>query len=248
MLRFISLHKSFQNITALNDINLNFQKNETIGLIGPNGSGKTTLLNIATGQFKADQGRIEFFDQDVSNLLPHNLAELGFSRTFQNIRVYKRFTVLENILAAIILLPTSTFSRFWNRKGQNHVNEFENAEWALECVGLIDQKNQLAKNLPLPSLRRLEIARIIARDPKVIFLDEPTGGMTPNETELMGQLIIEKVVRNKLCIIIEHKIRFIRDTCKRTCVLSSGKLIADGKTDTVLGSSKVKDAYLGVIP
>ena len=155
-------------------------------------------------------------------------------------------TVLENVLAAKIGNSSLTFSNLFFAASKVNFRERENAESALESVGIIDAKDRLVKTLPLPDLRKLEVARILVRDPKVVFLDEPAGGMNPLETEAIGNLILEKIAVGRLCIIIEHKIDLIKNVCGRICVLNSGKLISDGSPLNVLESSEVKEAYIGM--
>ena len=246
MLKIVSISKQFNSILALDCISITFSKNEIVGLIGPNGSGKTTLLNIASGLLKPDLGKVIIENHELSSLAPHRIAKLGIARNFQNLRIFKRMTVLENVLAAKIGNYDSRFFNLFFYASQVNRLELENAESALESAGIIDAKDRLAKTLPFPDLRRLEVARILVRDPKVVFLDEPAGGMTPFETEAMGNLIMEKVAVGRLCILIEHKIDLIKNICERICVLNSGRLIADGSPLNVLESREVKEAYIGM--
>ena len=224
MLKIVSISKKFNNISALDSVTINFPKNEIVGLIGPNGSGKTTLLNIASGLLKPDLGKVIIENQELSSLSPNRIAKLGIARNFQNLRIFKRMTVLENVLAAKIGNSSLTFSNLFFAASKVNFRERENAESALESVGIIDAKDRLVKTLPLPDLRKLEVARILVRDPKVVFLDEPAGGMNPLETEAIGNLILEKIAVGRLCIIIEHKIDLIKNVCGRICVFEFWKI------------------------
>ncbi|MYG28770.1 MAG: ABC transporter ATP-binding protein [Boseongicola sp. SB0677_bin_26] len=245
MLNLVSLEKRFGNLLALSGITIGFGRAETVGLIGPNGSGKTTLVNLATGMHGPDSGRILFRGTDITGFGAHRIFRLGVARTFQNLRLFPRMTVLGNVEAArygipgnglLDLLPGGRRSRGSNR---------EKAEWALETVGLQDDRNRLANALPLPRLRRLEIARVLACDPALVFLDEPAGGMTPAESEDMARLIVDRVTPNRTCIVIEHKIELIMQVCTRLCVLDAGQLVADGDPGEVLSLPAVTEVYLG---
>lgn len=245
MLSLVSVEKRFGNLPALSGITMEFGGTETVGLIGPNGSGKTTLVNLATGMYGPDSGRILFRDKDISNLGAHQVFRLGVARTFQNLRLFPRLTVLGNVEAARYGKPGSGLLRLL--PGKRHVEGSirERAEWALEVVGLQNDRNRLANTLPLPQLRRLEIARVLACDPELVFLDEPAGGMTPAESEDMARLIVDCVTPNRTCIVIEHKIELIMQVCTRLCVLDAGQLVADGDPGEVLSLPAVTEVYLG---
>ncbi|MDE0345019.1 MAG: ABC transporter ATP-binding protein [Boseongicola sp.] len=245
MLNLVSVEKRFGNLPALSGITIEFGRTETVGLIGPNGSGKTTLVNLATGMYGPDGGRILFRDKDISNLGAHQIFRLGVARTFQNLRLFPHLTVLGNVEAAQYGTPGSSFLHLL--PGIRHAagSIRDKAEWALEVVGLQSDRNRLANTLPLPQLRRLEIARVLACDPKLVFLDEPAGGMTPAESEDMARLIVDCVTPNRTCIVIEHKIELIMQVCTRLCVLDAGHLVADGDPGEVLSQPKVTEVYLG---
>ena len=245
MLSLVSVDKRFGKLPALSGISIEFGRNETVGLIGPNGSGKSTLVNVVTGMYGPDSGRILFGGTDITNLGAHLIFRLGIARTFQNLRLLPRMTVLGNVEAAQYGTSGNSFLHllFGNRKVTGSIRE--KAEWALEMVGLQDDRNRLASALPLPQLRRLEIARILASDPELVFLDEPAGGMTPAESEDMARLIVDRVTPNRTCIVIEHKIELIVQVCTRVCVLDAGLLIADGDPDEVLALPEVEEVYLG---
>ena len=245
MLNLVSVEKRFGNLAALTGITVEFGRTETVGLIGPNGSGKTTLVNLATGMHGPDGGRVLFRGKDISGLGAHLIFRLGIARTFQNLRLFPRMTVLGNVEAVQYGTPGSGFLRLLPGNRHAALSIREKAEWALEAVGLQNDRNRLANALPLPQLRRLEIARVLACDPKLVFLDEPAGGMTPAESEDMARLIADCVTPNRTCIVIEHKIELIMQVCTRLCVLNAGRMVADGDPGEVLSLPAVTEVYLG---
>ena len=245
MLNIVSVEKRFGEILALSGITVSFDRDETVGLIGPNGSGKSTLVNVVTAMYGPDSGQILFQGKDIANSKPHRISRMGIARTFQNLRLFTRMTVLGNVEAAQYGMPGNGFFQFLPADRQNARNLRRKAEWALVQVGLQDVRNRLAGSLPLPQLRRLEIARILARDPELVFLDEPAGGMTPAESEDMARLIADCVTPNRTCIVIEHKMELIVHVCARVCVLNAGHLIADGVPGEVFALRAVMEAYLG---
>ncbi|MDE2791870.1 MAG: ATP-binding cassette domain-containing protein [Paracoccaceae bacterium] len=245
MLNLVSVEKRFGELHALSEITISFGPNETVGLIGPNGSGKSTLVNVVTATYGPDAGQILFRGTDITSHEAHRISRLGIARTFQNLRLFQRMTVIGNVEAAQYGMPGNVFFRFRPDDRRNARNFRQKAEWALEQVGLQDVRNRLASSLPLPQLRRLEIARILARDPELVFLDEPAGGMTPTESEDMARLIADCVAPNRTCIVIEHKMDLIAHVCARVCVLNAGQLIADGDPEEVFVLPTVIEAYLG---
>lgn len=245
MLRFVSINKSFGNMPVLAGISTEFGQSETVGLIGPNGSGKTTLVNVATGMHGPTAGQVLFRGEDITGLAAHRISRLGIARTFQNLRLFPRMTVLGNVEAAQNGMPGDSLYQLMFGDREAKRSRRQKAEWALEQVGLQDDRSRLAKSLPLPQLRRLEIARVLARDPALVFLDEPAGGMTPAETEDMARLIADRVTPGRACIVIEHKMDLIARVCARVCVLHVGKMIADGAPKQVFALPQVIEAYLG---
>jgi len=244
ILRIESLSRHFGAVQALVDVNLAITPGQVVGLIGPNGSGKTTLLNVITGVYGATRGQIYFQSRKIGGLSAFQIIQLGIARTFQNLRVYARMTVFDNVWGAQHSLSNGGIGQQFltSRKQKKDRQEIDHM---LELVGLYPRRQWLAKQLPLADQRRLELARALIRDPALLLLDEPAGGMTPRETEAMASLIQRIAISGRTCIIVEHKMDFISALCNQICVLNFGKKIAEGSPDEVLKNSLVLEAYLG---
>ena len=248
-----NLTKNFGGLCAVSNVSMTINEGELIGLIGPNGAGKTTLFNLLTGVYEPSSGLIELMDQDksiqIGGLKPYKITNLGVARTFQNIRLFKSMTVLENVkvamhknirygtLAAILRLPTYYKEEKWVE---------EKAEELLKEVGLYSLRNELATNLPYGKQRRLEIARALAIQPKILYLDEPAAGMNPQETKELTELIDHIRSKYKLTVIlIEHDMSLVMKICERIYVLNYGKMIANGTPEEIKQNEFVVKAYLG---
>ena len=248
-----NLTKNFGGLCAVSNVSMTINEGELIGLIGPNGAGKTTLFNLLTGVYEPSSGLIELMDQDksiqIGGLKPYKITNLGVARTFQNIRLFKSMTVLENVkvamhknirygtLAAILRLPTYYKEEKWVE---------EKAEELLKEVGLYSLRNELATNLPYGKQRRLEIARALAIQPKILYLDEPAAGMNPQETKELTELIDQIREKYKLTVIlIEHDMSLVMKICERIYVLNYGKMIANGTPEEIKQNEFVVKAYLG---
>ena len=245
MLRIEGLSRSFGGVAALEALDLAVADGEVVGLIGPNGSGKTTLFNVITGVHTADSGRILLRDEDITRRTPAGIVRLGIARTFQNLRIFQRMSVRENVWVAQHSLPgVGPLALLSNRSAAERGRRAE-VDRLLDAVGLADRRDALAGSLPLPDQRRLELARALVRSPVLLLLDEPAGGMTPAETAEMAALIRDFAVPGRTCIVIEHKLDLILTLCQRLCVLNFGRKIADGEPDRVLEQADVLEAYLG---
>ncbi len=245
MLSVDGLSLSFGGVAALSGLDLAVAEGEVLGLIGPNGSGKTTLFNVVTGVYRPDAGRVLLRGEDVTGGSPPEIMCRGVGRTFQNLRIFRRMSVRDNVRAAQHGLAGGGVRGLVGLRRAAERRRRREAERLLEAVGLADRGDDLAGCLPLPGQRRLELARALARAPALLLLDEPAGGMTPAETIEMGRLIRELALPGRSCIVIEHKIDLISELCGRLCVLDFGRRIADGPPREVLRESAVRAAYLG---
>ncbi|HCM89069.1 MULTISPECIES: ABC transporter ATP-binding protein [Vagococcus] len=253
LLKINNLTKNFGGLAAVSNVNLEVGKNELVGLIGPNGAGKTTLFNLLTGVYEPSEGDILFYDEGkeerLNGLKPFKVANKGLSRTFQNIRLFKDLTVLENVLIAMngkqpvgVLTGILRLPNFYK-------SEKRMTQKALELLEIFDLKNKeetLAKNLSYGEQRRLEIVRALATEPKLLFLDEPAAGMNPQETVELTELI-KKVQRefDLTILLIEHDMSLVMDVCERIYVLEYGQMIAEGKPEEIKTNKRVIKAYLG---
>ena len=245
MLELQAVGKAFGELQALHGIDLHVRRGTVSGLIGPNGSGKTTLVNIITGIYAPDSGRVLLDGKDVSRASADQITRLGVSRSFQNIRIFNRMSVLENVIAALIGHHKPGLATLLGRAKRTGDPRVTAARRALETVGLLEQGDLFASELPLPLRRRLEIARALACDPKVLVLDEPAGGMTPAETASISELIRSRIAPGRTCVVIEHKMDLISHVCEHLCVLNHGEKIAEGDPRSVVSQPEVIEAYLG---
>ena len=245
MLELQAVGKTFGELQALHGIDLHVRRGTVSGLIGPNGSGKTTLVNIITGVYAPDSGRVFLDGKNVSRASADQITRLGVSRSFQNIRIFNRMSVLENVIAALIGHHKPGLATLLGRAKRIGDPRVTAARRALETVGLLEQGDLFANELPLPLRRRLEIARALACDPKFLVLDEPAGGMTPAETASISELIRSRIAPGRTCVVIEHKMDLISHVCEHLCVLNHGEKIAEGDPRSVVNQPEVIEAYLG---
>lgn len=249
LLEVKSLGISFGGLRAVDDFNLKIEKGQLYGLIGPNGAGKTTVFNMLTGVYKPTDGSIFLDGENITGKKTIDINKHGIGRTFQNIRLFHQQSVIDNVkiglhnehtystLSGILRLPSY-------RKTEKIMNE--KAMELLEVFDLQDEADILASNLPYGKQRKLEIARALATDPKLLLLDEPAAGMNPNETKELMETI--RFVRDKFdmtVLLIEHDMKLVSGICEELTVLNFGQVLAQGKTSDVLNNPEVIKAYLG---
>ena len=249
MLDVRELAIQFGGLRAVDGLNMRVNKGQLYGLIGPNGAGKTTVFNMLTGVYKPTTGAILLDGANITGKSPVEINKSGVARTFQNIRLFKAMSVLDNVKAGLHNSMNYTAIEGVLRLPRYFKEEKRAAERAVELLKVFELdgfKNQLAQNLPYGQQRKLEIARALATDPKLLLLDEPAAGMNPNETaELMDTI---KFVRDKFdmtILLIEHDMKLVSGICEEVTVLNFGQELAQGETSAVLNDPKVITAYLG---
>lgn len=253
LLKISDLTRNFGGLSALAGVNINIEKDELVGLIGPNGAGKTTLFNVITGIYEPSDGKVELLVNEkminISGKKPYLINRLGLARTFQNIRLFKDMSVIDNIKIGMhkdirygSLKAITRFGNFYQEEKQVH----KQARVLLELVNLSDKAEYLAKNLPYGEQRKLEIARALATNPTILFLDEPAAGMNPQETVELTSLI--RKIKKELSltiVLIEHDMSLVMNICERIYVLDYGRCIANGTPEQIKSDKKVIKAYLG---
>lgn len=249
LLEASNITKVFGGLVAVNDVTFTVEPGSIVSVIGPNGAGKTTFFNVLTGIYKPDKGRVIFAGQDITGWRSDQIAALGMRRTFQNIRLFNNMTVLENVLIGMhVHLQASIWSIIFRARNmlREEAKARNKAIELLEFVGIAEKRDELAKNLPYGDQRRLEIARALAGDPKIILLDEPTAGMNPHETTEATQLIRRlRDDRGITVILIEHDMRLVMSISERISVLDYGSKIAEGDVQAIRTNPRVIEAYLG---
>lgn len=250
--------KKFGGLTAVGDVSFEIKEGEIYGLIGPNGAGKTTIFNLITSIYQLTEGEIIFYDEPLTGKKPFEIADIGITRTFQNIRLFKKLSAYDNVLTAChqmadytafeaILQPFGFIPFEPFRKARNQEKALhEKTEELLKLMGLWEARDMISSNLPYGMQRKLEIARALALSPKLLLLDEPAAGMNPEETIQLMELIRE--IRDKFqltVLIIEHHMDLIMGLCDKIFVLNFGKPLAEGTPSEIQDDKRVIEAYLG---
>lgn len=248
-MRIENLTKSFDGLKALDDVSFSLKHKTITGLIGPNGSGKTTLFNTITGFLRADRGKIYFDDLDIIGLPPYEVSELGIGRLWQDIRLFQKLTVFENVLVSRLHQPGENplISFFLPKKSRTVENENANkAEEWIEFVGLSDYKHALAEDLSYGQQKLLALARLLASDSTLLLLDEPTAGIHPSFFERIHSLLRKLAENGKSIIIIEHDIRFVSEIAEMVLLMDKGKLLAFETAEKIKGSKILREVFIGL--
>jgi branched-chain amino acid transport system ATP-binding protein len=241
------LRKDFGGLTATNNVSFKLERNEVLGLIGPNGAGKTTLLRLITGILKPDGGSVTFKGENITGKKTWDIVNRGIAPTFQNMRPFRRLPIIANVMVSC-LSPRSMKRGEWVKKVEAKAMD------DLEFAGISDMALEKASTLSQGDLKRLEVARAVATDPELLLLDEPFGGLSPAETDLMAKSItrLHKGGRfgrlhseGPAMIIIEHKLQWLMKIVDRIVVLNFGTIIADGPPEQIVANPEVIEAYLG---
>jgi branched-chain amino acid transport system ATP-binding protein len=242
MLTVDGVHKSFEKFKAVNGARLSVEKGELVAVIGPNGAGKTTLFNLITGQLTPDRGRIVFNDEDISRLPPHRICRRGIARSFQIANIFHRLSVFRNVQVSVLSQQrkSSKLFRPAHKMAEDKVNNI------LENVGLLDNAGDTAGSLSHGDQRILEIAIALGNEPEMLILDEPTAGMSPEETNSTMTLIKRLAESHGITILFcEHDMDIVFTVAQRIMVMYQGSTLVQGKPEEVRGNNQVQEAYLG---
>ena len=237
--RAVSRH--FGKFKALADVSVAFQPGELTAIIGPNGAGKSTFFNVISGGIQASGGQVMFEGRDITALAAHDYARIGIAKSFQITNVFKQLSAHENVRVAL-QMQVSKYQILLPREGYSAL--IQRADGLLTRVGLSQSRNKKAGDLAHGQQRSLEVAMALACEPKLLLMDEPTAGMSPQETGVMMQLILE-LAQERTVILVEHKMKMVMGLCKRLVVLHHGELLADGNPEDIRSNPEVKRVYLG---
>jgi branched-chain amino acid transport system ATP-binding protein len=248
LLEVKEISKHFGGLIAVNKVSLQVDKGEIISIIGPNGAGKTTLFNLLTGVYTLTEGEILFEGEPIHNKTPQEIVKCGLARTFQNIRLFGDMRVIENVLIGMHTNTEYGFKDMLFRTKNFRNVEFEKHKRAIEildAIGLKDKMHDYASNLPYGDQRRLEIARAISTNAKLLLLDEPAAGMNPYESEMLLRFIKDLKSEGYTVILIEHDMNVVMNISDRIYVIDYGKKIAEGLPEEIANNKRVIEAYLG---
>jgi branched-chain amino acid transport system ATP-binding protein len=242
LLRVEAVVRSFGDFRAVNQANLTVEKGEIVAVIGPNGAGKTTLFNLITGQLRSETGKIIFKGKEIGDLPPHQICRLGIARSFQIVNIFPRLTVFRNVQAAVFSQQRRSLTLF--RSARNMA--LEETRHILESVGLADREEHIAGSLSHGDQKVLEIAIALGNEPELLILDEPTAGMSPEETSATIKLIKELARRRGLTILFcEHDMDIVFSIAESIMVMHQGRTLIQGKPEDVRNNEQVQEAYLG---
>ena len=236
-----AVSRQFGKFKALQNINVAFRTGELTAIIGPNGAGKSTFFNVISGGVPASSGQVLFEGQDITALAAHDYARIGIAKSFQITNVFKQLSAHENVRVAL-QMRVSKFEILRARQGYPEL--IQRADELLARVGLSESRDKLAGDLAHGQQRSLEVAMALACEPKLQLMDEPTAGMSPQETSVMMALILQ-LAQERTVILVEHKMKMVMGLCKRLVVLHHGELLADGNPDDIRSNAEVKRVYLG---
>lgn len=236
-----SVTKRFGDFTAVRNVSMTFGQGELTAIIGPNGAGKSTYFNLLTGAFPPSEGKILFEGQDITGIPQHRFVHLGIAKSFQITNVFPQLSVFENVRLAAQALVTGL--ELWRPRG-SYTALADTADRVLAQVGLLDRRRELAARLSHGEQRALEVGMALAAEPRLLLLDEPTAGMSPEETRGMMDLIV-RLAAERTVILVEHKMKLVMSICQRILVLHQGEVLAAGAPDEVRRDDQVRRVYLG---